>query len=103
MSLFIKKMKSMASFSNLKDEIPATPEIIVSPPSPIPSKSPQDKLLAVINDMLEEVNHMPNQYKNQTNPPSFLIHFLDYVDAYNQDTLDHAFLQNLAKNLFTMF
>src|SRR5271156_490120 len=47
--------------------------------------------------MLEEVDHMPNQYKNQTIPPSFLIHFLDYVNAYNQDILDHAFLQNLAK------
>src|SRR5271156_4517118 len=103
MSLFIKKMKSMASFSNLKDKIPTTPEIIVSPPSPIPSESPRDKLLVVIDDMLEEVDHMPNQYKNQTDPPSFLIHFLDYVDIHNQDTLDHAFLQNLAKSLFTTF
>src|SRR5271156_2640476 len=103
MSSFIKKMKSMASFSNLKDEIPITLEIIVSPPSPIPSESPQDKLLAVIDDMLEEVDLMPNQYKNQAIPPSFLIHFLDYVNTYNQDTLDHAFLQNLAKSLFTMF
>src|SRR5271163_2857147 len=69
----------------------------------ITSESPRDKLLAVIDDMLEEVDHMPNQYKNQTIPPSFLIHFLDYVDAYNQDTLDHVFLQNLAKTLFTSF
>src|SRR5271163_2931244 len=103
MSSFIKKMKSMASFSNLKDKIPTTLEIIISPPSPIPSESPRDKLLAIIDDMLEEVDHMPNQYKNQTVPPSFLIHFLDYVDAYNQDTLNHAFLQNLTKSLFTMF
>src|SRR5271155_4957531 len=103
MSSFIKKMKSMASFSNLKDEISTTLEIIVSPPSPIPSESPQDKLLVIIDDMLEEIDHMPNQYKNQTTPPSFLTHFLDYIDAYNQDTLDHAFLQNLAKSLFTMF
>src|SRR5271156_1862055 len=103
MSSFIKEMKSMASFSNLKDETPTTPEIIISPPSPIPSESPRDKLLTVIDDMLEEVDHMPNQYKNQTIPPSFLIHFLDYIDAYNQDTLDHAFLQNLAKSLFTPF
>src|SRR5271156_1483216 len=103
MSSFIKKMKSIASFSNLKDKIPTTPEIIISPPSPIPSESPQDKLLAIIDDMLEEVDHMPNQYKNQTDPPSFLIHFLDYIDAYNQNTLDHAFLQNPTKSLFTMF
>src|SRR5271156_4179388 len=103
MSSFIKKMKSMASFSNLKVEIPITPEITISPPSPIPSESPRDRLLVVIDDMLEEVDHMPNQYKNQTTPPSFLTHFLDYVDDYNQNTLDHAFLQNLAKNLFTSF
>ena len=103
MSSFIKKMKSMASFSNLKDEIPITPEITISPPSPIPSESPRDKLLAVIDDMLEEVDHMPNQYKNQAIPPSFLTNFLDYIDTYNQDTLHHAFLQNLARSLFTTF
>ena len=86
MSNLIKKVKSMASFSNLKEETPI-PLKEIEPPTAISSiHSSTTQLLNLIEEMEEEINLMPDQYRNLKKTPSFLLDFLSKVKHKNCDT-----------------
>ena len=67
-SKFIKKIKPMASFLNLKAKMP-------TPPLKMSSLEGENKQ-KLMDDMLKEVDLMPNKYKIQHQNHSFLNKFL---------------------------
>ena len=88
MASIIRKIKLMTSFSNLKAE-----EWKVVTPLPLPKKIPVSeheekwKLAELVDNMLKEVDLMPNKYKVRHQNHPFLNEFLWQVNSKNLYTI----------------
>src|SRR6202044_3480601 len=80
MSSIIKKIKSVASFSNLKAQISDT---VLIPPIIKNTRTTTTELLNLVSDMETELNLMPDSYKNRHKNHPFLNEVLRQVDTRN--------------------